>query len=134
MNVHVPQTEEARTEAMVLMGVKENLITPRNGEPVIAATQDFITACYLLSRKDVFYDRSQFAQICSYMADSNLQIDIPPPVIRKPMQLWTGKQIFGVLMKPNKESNVLVNLETKTKSYTEGKDLCYKDGCKTFGT
>ena len=128
MNIHVPQTEEARTEAMVLMGVKENLITPRNGEPVIAAIQDFITACYLMSRKDMFFNRAQFSQICSFMSDGALHIDIPPPAIRKPMRLWSGKQVFGVLMRPNKQSPVMVNLETKTKSYTEGKDLCYKDG------
>ena len=30
MNMHVPQTEEARTEATILMGVKHNLVTPRN--------------------------------------------------------------------------------------------------------
>ena len=28
MNLHVPQTEEARTEAVQLMGVKHNLVTP----------------------------------------------------------------------------------------------------------
>jgi len=39
MNVHVPQTEEARAEAMTLMAVNQNLITPRNGEPLVAATQ-----------------------------------------------------------------------------------------------
>lgn len=39
MNIHVPQTYEARAEASLLMGVKSNLITPRSGEPLIAATQ-----------------------------------------------------------------------------------------------
>ena len=29
MNMHLPQTEEARTEANLLMGVQHNLITPR---------------------------------------------------------------------------------------------------------
>lgn len=95
------------------MGVKHNIVTPRNGEPVIAAIQDFITASFLLSRKDRFYDRRQFTQICSYMGDANFSIDIPPPAIIKPRMLWTGKQVFNVLMRPNKESNVLVNLETK---------------------
>ena len=52
MNLHLPQTEEAKAEAITLMGVKSNLITPRNGEPLIAATQDFITGGYLLSQKD----------------------------------------------------------------------------------
>ncbi|KJH41173.1 RNA polymerase Rpb1, domain 2 [Dictyocaulus viviparus] len=39
MNLHVPQTQEARAEASILMGVKSNLITPRSGEPLIAAIQ-----------------------------------------------------------------------------------------------
>ncbi|KAH9179794.1 beta and beta-prime subunits of DNA dependent RNA-polymerase [Lactarius sanguifluus] len=113
MNLHVPQTEEARTEALELMSVKHNMVTPRNGEPVIAAIQDFITASYLLSRRDQFFDRRQFTQICSYFADANLQIDIPPPTIWKPVRLWTGKQIFNVLIRPNKQSKVLVNVESK---------------------
>ena len=40
MNLHLPQTEEARAEALVLMGNKSNLVTPRNGELLIAANQD----------------------------------------------------------------------------------------------
>ena len=43
MNLHLPQTEEAKAEAITLMGSKSNIITPRNGEPLIAAIQDFIT-------------------------------------------------------------------------------------------
>ena len=39
MNLHVPQTEEARAEAIELMGVMNNLCTPKNGEILIAATQ-----------------------------------------------------------------------------------------------
>ena len=39
MNLHVPQTEEARAEAAQLMGVTANLCTPKNGEILIAATQ-----------------------------------------------------------------------------------------------
>jgi DNA-directed RNA polymerase III subunit RPC1 len=95
------------------MGVKHNIVTPRNGEPVIAAIQDFITASFLLTQRDRFFDRRQFTQICSYLADADLHIDIPPPTIWKPQQLWTGKQIFNVLMRPNKRSNVLVNVESK---------------------
>ncbi|KAI0268359.1 beta and beta-prime subunits of DNA dependent RNA-polymerase [Gloeopeniophorella convolvens] len=113
MNLHVPQTEEARTEALELMNVKLNMVTPRNGEPVIAAIQDFITASYLISKRDQFFDRRQFTQICSYFADANLQIDIPPPTIWKPVRLWTGKQVFNVLIRPNKQSKVFVNVESK---------------------
>ena len=39
MNLHVPQTQEARTEAYTLMGVLANLCTPKNGDILVAATQ-----------------------------------------------------------------------------------------------
>lgn len=39
MNLHLPQTYEAKAEASLLMGLKSNLITPRSGEPLIAAIQ-----------------------------------------------------------------------------------------------
>ncbi|TAQ83735.1 hypothetical protein B7494_g7938 [Chlorociboria aeruginascens] len=117
MNLHVPQTEEARTEAINLMGVQHNLSTPKNGEPIISATQDFITAAYLLSSKESFFDRKTFTHLCMYMVDGNLHLDLPPPAIVKPQTLWTGKQIFSVLMRPNKESKVLVNLDARCRDY-----------------
>ncbi|CAG8479721.1 17381_t:CDS:10 [Racocetra fulgida] len=127
MNLHVPQTEEARVEAIELMGVKNNLVTPRNGDPIIAAIQDFITSSYLITKKDVFYNRAQFTQICSYMADADLHIDVPPPAIYKPIRLWTGKQIFNVLMRPNKSSSVLVNLESKGRSFEKSFSIGIND-------
>ncbi|KAK4126747.1 beta and beta-prime subunits of DNA dependent RNA-polymerase [Parathielavia appendiculata] len=122
MNLHVPQTEEARAEAINLMGVKNNLITPKNGEPIIAATQDFITAAYLLSSKDRFFDRASFTYICTQMLLGDTYLELPPPAIVKPKSLWTGKQIFNVLMRPNKESPVLVNLDAKNKVFKKKKD------------
>jgi len=132
MNLHVPQTEEARAEALTLMGVKYNLATPKNGEPIIAATQDFITAAYLMSSKDRFYTKKEFAYICLHMTLGDLNIDLPPPAIIKPKMMWTGKQIFNVLMRPNKASNVIVNLDARCKEYKAVKgmtpDMCPNDG------
>lgn len=130
MNLHVPQTEEARVEAIELMGVKHNLATPKNGTPIIAAIQDFITGAYLLSSKDNFYGRRQFAQICGYMFNGEKITDhdtlkqhnfeLPPPTILKPQELWTGKQIFNVLMRPYGASKVLVNLDAACKAFNKG--------------
>lgn len=132
MNLHVPQTEEARAEAMELMGVKNNLATPKNGEPIISAIQDFITAAYLLSSKDNFYDRKTFTQICMYMLRFGEQLDLPPPTILKPQMLWSGKQVFNVLMKPNKDCPVLVNLDAACREFLPPKgyprDLDPNDG------
>jgi DNA-directed RNA polymerase III subunit RPC1 len=124
MNLHVPQTEEARTEAINLMGVKNNLSTPKNGEPIISATQDFITAAYLLSSKENFFDRKTFTNLCMYMVDGNVHLDLPPPAIVKPQALWTGKQVFSVLMRPNKSSPVKVNLDAKCRDYKTSSGKC----------
>ncbi|RCI12924.1 hypothetical protein L249_0585 [Ophiocordyceps polyrhachis-furcata BCC 54312] len=124
MNLHVPQTEEARAEAINLMGVKYNLATPKNGEPIIAATQDFITAAFLLSSKDRFFDCKTFAFICTHMLDGKTPLDIPPPAILKPRCLWTGKQVFNVLMRPNKSSPVKVNLDAKCRAYKARPGQC----------
>lgn len=38
MNIHVPQTLDAIAEAKYLMQVQRNLVSPKNGEPIIALT------------------------------------------------------------------------------------------------
>jgi DNA-directed RNA polymerase III subunit RPC1 len=38
MNIHLPQTYEAQAEARILMDVKNNLMIPRSGDPLISAT------------------------------------------------------------------------------------------------
>ena len=115
------------------MNIKANLVTPRNGVPLIAATQDFITASFLITRRDTFFDRQQFCQVVSYLSDARDQIDLPPPTILRPCYLWTGKQVMNVLMKPNKKSKVLVNLEASCKTVTRARpgevpDMSPNDG------
>lgn len=71
MNIHVPQTYEARSETQHLMGVRENIITPKSGEPIVALIQDFLTTSFLITSKDNFFNREQFTQILSYFADAS---------------------------------------------------------------
>jgi DNA-directed RNA polymerase III subunit RPC1 len=77
MNLHLPQTQEARAEALQLMGTLANLRTPKNGSVMICANQDFLTSAYLITRKDQFFTRAQFTQLCGYMGDAEEQIDLP---------------------------------------------------------
>lgn len=117
MNIHLPQTEQAKVEAMLLMGSIENIISPKNGEPIITPLQDFLTSSFLLTNKDTFLDRSQFCKLMSYITDANEMIDIPPPVILKPIELWTGKQVVSTLITPNKNISPIINIEVKEKNY-----------------
>ena len=48
MNIHSPQTEEARAEAKILLDVKKNLISPKNNTNLIGCIGDAITGNYLL--------------------------------------------------------------------------------------
>ena len=48
MNIHSPQTEEARSEARALLDVKQNLISPKNGTNLIGCIGDSITGNYLI--------------------------------------------------------------------------------------
>ncbi|XP_031217576.1 DNA-directed RNA polymerase III subunit RPC1 [Mastomys coucha] len=136
MNLHLPQTEEAKAEALVLMGTKANLVTPRNGEPLIAAIQDFLTGAYLLTLKDTFFDRAKACQIIASILvgkDEKIKVRLPPPTILKPVTLWTGKQIFSVILRPSDDNPVRANLRTKGKQYSgKGEDLCTNDSYVTI--
>ncbi len=49
MNLHIPQTEEARAEAEILMQVQTQIISPRYGSSVIGCIQDAISGCFVLT-------------------------------------------------------------------------------------
>jgi DNA-directed RNA polymerase subunit A' len=50
MNLHIPQTEEARAEAELLMSVQHHIISPKNGLNIIGSIEDSITGMYLLTK------------------------------------------------------------------------------------
>ncbi|XP_022912626.2 DNA-directed RNA polymerase III subunit RPC1 [Onthophagus taurus] len=130
MNLHLPQTEEAKAEALILMGNKSNLVTARNGELLIAATQDFLTGAYILSSKDTFLDKAHAVQLAATLLagnDSAATVELPKPAILKPRRLWTGKQIISLIFKPNKANPVKANLEVKGNAYTRNQELCVND-------
>ena len=133
MNLHLPQTLEAKAEAHVLMGVQMNLITPKSGEPLIAATQDFLTASYLLTQRDTFLTRELFCQAVAHCTRGAEHIEIPTPAIMKPMELWTGKQVFSTLLRPNRKCRVLVNLEMREKNYSGSKSRKEDSFCESDG-
>ncbi|KAI5152358.1 DNA-directed RNA polymerase III subunit RPC1 [Enteropsectra breve] len=137
MNIHLPQTYEARAEALELMGIRNNICTPRNNEPLISCTQDFLTGSYLLTCKKIFFTRERFAQLCSYAVATGLKIEIQPAIL-KPVELFTGKQLYEVIINHavintssnnsinnnasnnnsnNNNSNNYINLNAKNKSY-----------------
>jgi len=95
MNLHVPQTEEARAEARALMLVQEQILSPRYGGPIIGAIHDYITGAYLLTRKDTLLDKKTALKLL-YLA--GYKGELPEPAVIKPRRYWTGKQLVSIFL------------------------------------
>ncbi len=95
MNLHVPRSEEARTEAKLLMQVQSQILSPRYGGPIIGAIRDFITATYLLTYKSTLLTKEEFFRLLGAMDYNG---SIPEPAVKKPEPRWTGKQVFSLLL------------------------------------
>ena len=60
MAVHVPLSEEAKTEARVLMLASNNILSPKDGEPIVSPSQDMLLGMYYLSKE---YDSTSFSEV-----------------------------------------------------------------------
>lgn len=66
--------------------------------------QDFLTSAFLLTNKDRFYSRADMGRLCAFMGDALSLAHLPAPAIVKPMEMWTGKQVFSMLIRPNSQT------------------------------
>ena len=53
MNIHSPQTEEARAEAEVLLNVDNNLFSPKNNMNVMGCISDAVSGNFMLSESEI---------------------------------------------------------------------------------
>ncbi len=90
MNLHIPQTEESRAEAEILMEVQTQLISPRYGLSVIGCVQDAISGNYLLT-KDLNLSRGDAIDLLSAIGVEDFS-KLP----RK--ETISGKEIFSVII------------------------------------
>ncbi|MEK6875480.1 MAG: DNA-directed RNA polymerase subunit A' [Nanoarchaeota archaeon] len=111
MNIHSPQTEEARAEAKILLDVKNNLISPKNNTNMIGTISDAVTGNYLLGlRKLTKEDADQIL----------FGSGIIPSFSKK---IIDGKEIISAVL-PNK-----VNYGDKSKNCL-GKDCKHYENCR----
>ncbi|EGD82872.1 hypothetical protein PTSG_12033 [Salpingoeca rosetta] len=115
MNLHVPQTEEARAEAAELMLTTNNLCTPCNGKPLIAATQDFITGAHTSMHIDATTHAR--AHMCTCMRWSGFFLPPPLGLDCSHHQPRICKQVISLLLKPNKFDPTEIYLQANNRSY-----------------
>jgi DNA-directed RNA polymerase subunit A' len=114
MNLHVPQTEEGKTEARELMYAQDQIISPRYGGPVIILDEDGVSGTYILTMKNTKLNKEEAMQYFYEMGITEL----PKP---KNGNYWTGKQVFSALLPKG------LNLAYKTNTYKELKRTGIKE-------
>jgi len=127
MNLHVPQSEEARTEAELLLKVQNHILSPRFGGPILGGIQDFISSVFQFTSLDSVYDRKDALKLL-YMGDvfntkPEFSLDDIIPIKTDPEPLYSGKQIFSTLF-PND-----LNIKVKSK-FCKKCDVCKEEDCE----
>ncbi len=95
MNLHIPQSKEAQTEARLLMRVQDQILSPRYGAPIIGATKDFISGAYLLTRQQTMLTSNEVGKL---LASTGYTGYPPDPTVEEPEPLWSGKDIFSLFL------------------------------------
>lgn len=94
----VPQSDAAVIEAMQLMHVPYQILSPQSGSTLIGFVQHSVLAAYLLGRLDVLFSREQFLQLVNGPIHP-----LPKPTIVScdgGGTFYTGKQLFSVFLPP----------------------------------
>ena len=113
MNLHIPQTEEARAEAEILMEVQTQLVSLRYGLSIIGCTQDAISGNFLLT-KNIEMKREDAIDLLSAVGLKEFS-SLP----RK--QNVTGKEVFSALLPDD------FNFEGHSRLCDRSKDKCDKE-------
>ena len=111
MNLHIPQTEEARAEAEILMQVQTQIISPKHGMNVIGCVEDSVSGNYLLSR-DIVLSKEQAISLL-------ISIGIEDEDMKKFKQKVEGKKLYSVIFPKD------FNFIGKTK---DGNEVIIKNG------
>ncbi|HKQ22272.1 MAG TPA: DNA-directed RNA polymerase subunit A', partial [Nitrososphaeraceae archaeon] len=124
MNLHVPQSEEARSEAALLMSVQDQLISPRYGGPIIGGIRDFITGAYILTSDGSYLSKEEFFNLALLGGYAGT---LPEPKGEKDgKKLYTGRQLFSLFLP--KDFNFIITSKWNKSIKGEGKDVVIKNG------
>jgi len=95
MNLHVPQGEEARTEARLLMQVQDQILSPRYGGPIIGAIRDLLSSAYLLTAKGTLLTKEEVGRL---IAAAGYSGKLPEPDVKGSKPMWSGKSVFSLVI------------------------------------
>ena len=92
MNMHGPQSEQARAELVNLAAVPTQIISPGNNQPIVGIFQDSLLGAFLLSRQGTTFDRATAMNLL-------MAVDTVRPE-KLPLGEVTSYQLLSQLMPP----------------------------------
>ncbi|KAL4996608.1 hypothetical protein BDV10DRAFT_108805 [Aspergillus recurvatus] len=142
MNMHFPQNELARTEAMTLADADHQYLVATSGKPLRGLIQDHISMATWFTCRDAFFDREDYHELlysCLRPENSHTvseRIQVVDPAIIRPKPLWTGKQVITTILKnimPPGRAGLNLNSKSSTPGDRWGKDneedkVIFRDG------
>jgi DNA-directed RNA polymerase I subunit RPA1 len=105
MNMHFPQNEVARAEALQIADTDHQYLVATSGKPLRGLIQDHISMGIWLTNRDTFFDREDYYQLlCGCLRPENnhttsARIETIIPAIVKPRCMWTGKQVVTSVLR-----------------------------------
>ena len=122
MNMHVPQTEEARAEATILLSVHENILSPRFGGPIIGGIHDHVSGIFMLTHGTRWFTKEEALYLLRYA-----HIEHMPPVGKEEggVRYWSNKQIFSMIL-PD-QLNMVFHASSCLNCDTCKKEMCERD-------
>jgi DNA-directed RNA polymerase I subunit RPA1 len=120
MNLHFPQDEMGRAEAMFICLTDQQYLVPTDGSPLRGLIQDHVVAGVLLTKRDTFLRWEEMQQLlyvaCQGECDDIESCSATMPAILKPVPLWTGKQVISCILKLVVAGRPPMNMDGKTKT------------------
>lgn len=123
MNIHVPQTQEGISEARELMYVENQIVSPRNGQPVIGGQEDDMTGLFILTMDQTEFTREEAMHFLYKLGITEL----PEPDRGKK---WSGRLIYSQALPKDlnlEYSNNTGKLLKQAKITADGNESLYKD-------
>ena len=105
MNMHFPQNEIARAEALQIADTDHQYLVATSGKPLRGLIQDHISMGVWLTNRDTFFDREDYNQLlyaCLRPENNHTttaRIQTIGPALVKPRLMWTGKQVITSVLK-----------------------------------
>ncbi|KAJ3120697.1 hypothetical protein HK100_012688 [Physocladia obscura] len=137
MNIHFPQNDLARAEAMLIARTDNQYLVPTDGGVLRGLIQDHVDAGVDMTSRDTFLTKEQYMQMVynglkpepafkgGGIGNGNIETEVEigwkgrvvtvEPAILKPRKMWTGKQVITTILLNLTYDKVPLNLISKSK-------------------